>query len=122
MAFKIVILSVALVGLAAANPASQPAFWKGTPMDGMVEEMRSMCSSDNDSGACLKYKIMNFLDTVFKKDNFQVGLCSGFSDFDTEFNRFISYSSPMTSKCTEMDMLDWEPAAATESWTTSNST
>ncbi|KXJ68145.1 hypothetical protein RP20_CCG005446 [Aedes albopictus] len=72
MAFKIVILSVALVGLAAANPASQPAFWKGTPMDGMVEEMRSMCSSDNDSGACLKYKIMNFLDTVFKKDNFQL--------------------------------------------------
>lgn len=73
MAFKYVVLAVALVGLAGANPANKPAFWKGTPMDGMVEEMRSMCSSDNDSGACLKYKIMSFLDTVFKKDNFQVG-------------------------------------------------
>ncbi|EDS33690.1 osiris 19 [Culex quinquefasciatus] len=72
MAFKYVVLAVAIVGLAGANPASKPAFWKGTPMDGMVEEMRSMCSSDDDSGACLKYKIMNFLDTVFKKDNFQL--------------------------------------------------
>ncbi|XP_055586226.1 uncharacterized protein LOC129738922 [Uranotaenia lowii] len=72
MAFKYVILAVALIGLSSASPASKPAFWKGTPMDGMVEEMRSMCSSDNDSGACLKYKIMNFLDTIFKKDNFQL--------------------------------------------------
>ncbi|XP_058811394.1 uncharacterized protein LOC131676291 [Topomyia yanbarensis] len=72
MAFKYVILTVALVGLAGANPASKPAFWKGTPMDGMVEEMRSLCSTDGDSGACLKYKIMDFLDTVFKKDNFKL--------------------------------------------------
>ncbi|XP_055551189.1 uncharacterized protein LOC129733459 [Wyeomyia smithii] len=72
MAFKFVILAVVLVGLAGATPANKPAFWEGTPMDGMVEEMRSMCSTDNDRGACLKYKIMSFLDTVFKKDNFQL--------------------------------------------------
>lgn len=74
MAFKYVVIAVVVVvsGMVAANPANKPAFWKGTPMDGMVEEMRSLCSSENDSVACTKFKIMNFLDTIFKKDNFQV--------------------------------------------------
>ncbi|ETN62933.1 osiris 19 [Anopheles darlingi] len=74
MAFKYVVIAVVVVvsGMVAANPANKPAFWKGTPMDGMVEEMRSLCSSENDSVACTKFKIMNFLDTIFKKDNFQI--------------------------------------------------
>nr|XP_040229099.2 uncharacterized protein LOC120953334 [Anopheles coluzzii] len=75
MAFRYlaIVASVLLASsLAAASPANKPAFWKGTPMDGMVEEMRSLCSSENDSVACTKFKIMNFLDTVFKKDNFQI--------------------------------------------------
>uniref|UniRef100_A0A182QM80 Uncharacterized protein n=1 Tax=Anopheles farauti TaxID=69004 RepID=A0A182QM80_9DIPT len=75
MAFRYVLIVASVVlasGLATASPANKPAFWKGTPMDGMVEEMRSLCSTENDSVACTKFKIMNFLDTVFKKDNFQV--------------------------------------------------
>lgn len=70
--FKLCIVIVALIGVAAANPAAKQSFWKGTPMDSMVEEMRSSCSDGNDPLACMKYKVMNFLDTLFKKDSYQV--------------------------------------------------
>ncbi|XP_055383162.1 uncharacterized protein LOC129613209 [Condylostylus longicornis] len=50
-----------------------PAFWKNTPLDPMIEEMRSDCVNGIDSMACFKVKIMKFIDTIFKKDNFKVG-------------------------------------------------
>lgn len=62
---------VCCIGQIMANPA-KGAFWKGTPLDSMVEEMRSNCASGTDSLACMKFKVINFLDTIFKKDNFQV--------------------------------------------------
>ena len=64
---------VALVGLVAAGPA-KPAFWKGTPMDGMVEEMRSMCNEESDPLSCVKFKMMNFFDMIFQRENFKVSL------------------------------------------------
>jgi hypothetical protein len=57
--------------LAYASPAKK-AFWNGTPIDGMVEEMRSMCNDDNDSFSCAKYKVMNFLNNILQKDNYKV--------------------------------------------------
>lgn len=62
---------VSVIGLCAANP-QKPAFWKGTPMDSVVEEMRSNCDGGSDSLACMKFKVASFLDTIFKKDNYQV--------------------------------------------------
>ena len=60
-----------MFGLCLAIP-QKPAFWKGTPMDGLVEEMRANCAEGVDSMACMKYKVVNFLDMIFKKDNYQV--------------------------------------------------
>nr|XP_021186568.2 uncharacterized protein LOC110373584 isoform X1 [Helicoverpa armigera] len=65
------LLALALFGSAAAIPAKD-AFWKGTPMDGMVEEMRSGCAEGSDPTACIKYKVMSLLDSIFKKDTFQI--------------------------------------------------
>lgn len=65
------LLALALFGSAAAQPAKD-AFWKGTPMDSMVEEMRSGCAEGSDPTACIKYKVMSLLDSIFKKDTFQV--------------------------------------------------
>lgn len=62
---------VVITSLAYASPAKK-AFWNGTPIDGMVQEMRSLCSEENDSFACMKYKVMNFLNTVMQKDSFKV--------------------------------------------------
>lgn len=62
---------LALFGSSVAQPAKD-AFWKGTPMDGMVEEMRAGCVEGSDPTACIKYKVMSLLDTIFKKDTFQV--------------------------------------------------
>lgn len=62
------LLALALFGSAAAKDA----FWKGTPMDSMVEEMRSGCAEGSDPTACIKYKVMSLLDSIFKKDTFQV--------------------------------------------------
>lgn len=69
---KLCLLIIVISGLAAGNPAAKQSFWKGTPMDGMVEEMRSSCTDGNDALACMKFKVMNFLDTIFKKDSYQV--------------------------------------------------
>lgn len=65
------LVALALFGSAVSQPAKE-AFWKGTPMDGMVEEMRSGCVEGSDPAACIKYKVMSLLDTIFKKDTFQV--------------------------------------------------
>lgn len=64
-------MGLALLGVAAGQPA-KPAFWKGTPMDSMVEEMRSGCSGGNDAIACMKFKVISLLDTIFRKDSYQV--------------------------------------------------
>lgn len=58
-------------GFVHSSPA-KPAFWKGTPVDGLVEEMRSMCNEENDSFSCMKLKVMNFLDNILKKDSYKI--------------------------------------------------
>ncbi|KAJ2941494.1 hypothetical protein O0L34_g14540 [Tuta absoluta] len=65
------LVALALFGSAVAQPA-KAGFWKDTPMDGMVEEMRSGCAEGSDPTACIKYKVMSLLDSIFKKDSFQL--------------------------------------------------
>lgn len=61
-----------LIAYSAATPTpGKPSFWKGTPLDNAVESMRSDCAN-NDEIACMKFKVMSLLDTVFKKDSYQV--------------------------------------------------
>lgn len=69
----VIVLVTLTTGLISANPA-KPSFWKNTPLDDVVNEMRSNCADGNDSFACIKYKVINFLDTIFKKDSYKVGL------------------------------------------------
>lgn len=77
--FKLIVLIAAFVGLAAAVPT------KTDFSSGLVEEMRSNCDDSSDSLACIKVRVMSFLDTIFKKDSFQVSddievRQNGFSD------------------------------------------
>lgn len=65
------VIALALFGCTVGQPA-KAGFWKGTPMDGMVEEMRSGCSEGSDPTACLKFKVMSLLDSIFNKETFQV--------------------------------------------------
>ncbi|XP_070505940.1 uncharacterized protein Osi19 [Chironomus tepperi] len=37
-----------------------------------VDQMRSMCDDDNDSFACMKYKLMSYLETIISKDNYKL--------------------------------------------------
>lgn len=71
MVSYVALVCCCLAGAAVAGP-QKPAFWKGTAMDGMVEEMRSNCDSGTDSLACMKFKVASFLDSVFAQDNFQM--------------------------------------------------
>lgn len=64
------LLIATLATLAVATPTSN-SFWKGTILDSSVEEMRSMCAND-DALACIKYKVVTFLDAVLNKESFQV--------------------------------------------------
>ncbi|CAH2245714.1 jg4861 [Pararge aegeria aegeria] len=66
-----VVCLVFLFGGAIAQP-SKAGFWKDTPLDSMVEEMRSGCVEGSDPTACIKYKVMSLLDSIFKKDTFQI--------------------------------------------------
>lgn len=63
---SVVVCVVVLTSLACASPRNV------SPFDGMVEEMRSLCDEGNDSLACMKYKVMNFLDKILQKENFKV--------------------------------------------------
>lgn len=82
-------------GFVHSNPA-KPAFWKGTPVDGMVEEMRSLCNDENDSFSCMKLKVMTFLDNVLKKDNYKLS-----EDIEVRSNGF----SPVNEQRSEKDIL-----------------
>ncbi|XP_055905659.1 uncharacterized protein LOC129941132 [Eupeodes corollae] len=66
MAAKFIVL-VAVIGLAAANPAVRP-----TNMEHMIDEMTGKCNTGADSLACVKVRAMRFLDTVMSKDDFKV--------------------------------------------------
>lgn len=65
----------ALVALATAQPAKTD-FWKGTSMDTMVDQMKSDCAQKNDEISCMKFKVLNLLDQIFRKDSFKVKCCS----------------------------------------------
>jgi Protein of unknown function (DUF1676) len=83
-------------GFVFANP-TKPAFWKGTPVDGLVEEMRSMCNEENDSFSCMKLRVMNFLDTVLKKDSYKLT-----EDVEVRHNGF----KPTNEQRSEKDILE----------------
>lgn len=83
-------------GFVHSSPA-KPAFWKGTPVDGLVDEMRSLCSEENDSFACMKLKVMNFIDTILKKDNYKIT-----DDVEVRRNGF----EPVNEQRSEKDILE----------------
>ncbi|XP_074100326.1 DUF1676 domain-containing protein Osi19 [Cotesia typhae] len=65
-----IVLTV-VVALAAAQPAKIEA-WKSSNMDSIVEQTKSDCARNNDDMACMKFKVLNLLDQIFRKDNFKV--------------------------------------------------
>ncbi|CRK87099.1 CLUMA_CG000828, isoform A [Clunio marinus] len=83
-------------GFVQSNPA-KPAFWKGTPVAGLVDEMRSMCNEENDSFACMKLKVMTFLDTIIKKDNYKIT-----EDVEVRHNGY----SPANEQRSDKDILE----------------
>ncbi|XP_026472436.1 uncharacterized protein LOC113376655 [Ctenocephalides felis] len=67
--FKLLCVFV-LFGACLAQPAKQNIF-KEMPVSDLAKEMKASCDG-NDAIACMKFKVMSFLDMLFKKDNFQV--------------------------------------------------
>lgn len=68
---KFVIVMATVVALAVAQPAKTDS-WKSTSMDSIVEQTKSDCARNNDDMACMKFKVLNLLDQIFRKDNFKV--------------------------------------------------
>ena len=76
------IIILAIVGLVAPNPAARTE-----SVDDTISQMRSNCENGVDSMDCLKLKVINFFDTVFKTDNYKVSV--QISDKKIIFNIFI---------------------------------
>ena len=93
--FCFVVIAVS-AGLVHSSPA-KPAFWKGTPVDGLVEEMRSLCNDENDSFSCMKLKVMNFLDNILKKDSYKIT-----DDVEVRHNGY----APVNEQRSEKDVLE----------------
>ncbi|KAG4068787.1 hypothetical protein HA402_002478 [Bradysia odoriphaga] len=93
-------LIVGLVQLAVCNPA-KPSFWKGTQLDSTVEEMRSNCATGSDAIACMKFKVVNFLDTIFQKDNFKL-----FDDTEVRKNDFVGNENAARSESEAVDVIE----------------
>lgn len=68
MAFFKICVVFALASATAASPAVNDKGLAGT-----FEEMRSLCNNE-DPIACIKFKALNFLDSLFKKNSFQVSV------------------------------------------------
>jgi hypothetical protein len=62
--------------LVASHPTGQKtadkAFWKETPMDGVVQGFEMKCAQGNDHVSCLKLKVLKLLDEIFRKDSYKV--------------------------------------------------
>ena len=62
--------------LVASHPTGQEkvdkAFWKETPMDGVVQEFEMKCAQGNDNVSCLKFKVLKMLDEIFRNDSYKV--------------------------------------------------
>ncbi|XP_043685899.1 uncharacterized protein LOC122637670 [Vespula pensylvanica] len=59
------------IALAVAQPAKNE-LWKGTNLDQMVDQTKNECAQKNDEVSCMKFKVLNLLDQLFRKDNFKV--------------------------------------------------
>lgn len=71
MKFLLVCSSILLAVFVVAQPAKND-LWKGTSMDLMVDQTKSECAQKNDEISCMKFKVLNLLDQIFRKDNFKV--------------------------------------------------
>lgn len=76
---KLIVLC-SIIALAAAQPTKNE-FWKGTSMDSIVDQTKIDCAQKNDEIACMKFKVLNLLDQIFRKDSFKVA-----------FQQFVSYA------------------------------
>lgn len=61
----------AIVAVAAAQPAKND-LWGGTGIDSVVEQTKTDCAQKNDQVACMKFKVLNLLDQIFRKDSYKV--------------------------------------------------
>jgi hypothetical protein len=67
------ILAASLVAsLPTGEKTQDTAFWEETPMDGAVQELEIKCAQRNDHVSCLKFKVLNLLDQIFRKDSYKV--------------------------------------------------
>jgi hypothetical protein len=67
------ILAASLVAsLPTGEKTQDMAFWQETPMDGAVQELETKCAQRNDQVSCLKFKVLNLLDQIFRKDSYKV--------------------------------------------------
>lgn len=64
----------AMLALAAAQPAKND-IWKGSGIDQMVDQTKIECSQKNDEVSCMKFKVLNLLDQIFRKDSFKASVC-----------------------------------------------
>lgn len=62
-----VFVCVIMIAVASASPA-KPSLWN----DGAIAEMRSLCNNEKDSFSCMKLKVVDFIETIMKKDNFKL--------------------------------------------------
>lgn len=68
------VLCVALLAISSELVLSSPVQHErnSVSMDGMVEEMRSLCSEGNDDFSCMKVKVLNYVETILKSQSFKV--------------------------------------------------
>ncbi|XP_037911307.1 uncharacterized protein LOC119651680 [Hermetia illucens] len=72
MAWMKVALLTLLLGFCAANTINRDTAFKSDSLERMIREVRTNCDSENDPLACMKLKVMQFLDTAVNKDNFKL--------------------------------------------------
>jgi hypothetical protein len=103
------VLAASLVAsLPTGEKAQDMVFWKETPMDAVVQELEMNCAQRNDHVSCLKFKVLNLLNEIFRKDSYKV------SKTEWRIYNFINLGN-YTNVNRNIEYLTWEgrqPAVA----------
>ncbi|XP_054257805.1 uncharacterized protein LOC128982815 [Macrosteles quadrilineatus] len=68
----VVLLAAAVAAAVVPATTPQDSLWRGTPMDGVVQDLEAACTDKNDGISCIKYKVLNLIDQALMKDSLQV--------------------------------------------------
>lgn len=70
--FHLIVASPLIGGYAKGSAVQNSNFWKNTPMDNIVSNLKLECSAQKDVMSCMKYRILSLFEETLSKESVKV--------------------------------------------------